>query len=212
MQIILSRHGNTFKSTDIPVWAGLTEDFPLVKKGREQARICAEAIRASGIEIADFYVGTLKRHKDYAGIIIEELGLNKTPIIDERLNEIYYGKWSGLSNHEIVEKHSAAELEGWNKKSIWPVEAEWGSSEAEVVQKAQDFAAEITQKYTKDEIVLVVSSNGVLRYFLRNIDGLFEKKIEDGTFKMRTGYLSKFEVEENNWTLKFWNHPPEILV
>lgn len=212
MEIILSRHGNTFKDTDIPVWAGLTEDFPLVKKGKNQAKICAKAILKSGIKITDFYVGTLKRHQEYAEIIMNELSIDKKPIVDERLNEIYYGKWSGLSNYEIIEKHNVKELEEWNKKSIWPVDAQWGESEKSFIERINNFSTEIAKKYTEKDTILVVSSNGVLRYFLKNIDNLFEKKIDDGTFKMRTGYISRMNVTKNNWSLKFWNHPPDILL
>ena len=123
MQLILSRHGNTFAPEDKSVWAGTSNDLPLVQKGLEQAETLAAALIANQIRPKTIYCSPLQRTKIYAQIVIDRLKLSYKPIVDQRLNEIDYGDWTGLTNEEVAAKFGQEDLELWTKHSLWQKQA-----------------------------------------------------------------------------------------
>ena len=114
----------------------------------------------------------------------------------------------GLTNQQVVEKFGAEEFENWEKFYKWPEHSGWGKSEAVVRAEALDFAADLLRKHKQNENVLVVSSNGKLRYFLHLIPGEYEKKVRDGTIKIKTGNVCGLAFEDA-WRVKYWNRRPD---
>src|SRR5689334_17941090 len=102
MNLILSRHGNTFGPNDPVVWAGLTNDLPLVEAGIAQAERLGRVLQIQKIRPVAVYCSSLQRTSKYASIIIERAELRLKPIVDKRLDEIDYGAWTGLTNSEII--------------------------------------------------------------------------------------------------------------
>src|SRR4051812_27218223 len=93
MDLILSRHGNTFAPGQEAVWTGASNDLPLVEKGWQQADKLAHALMARTISLAAVYCGPLKRTRDYAVRVIEKVKFPGSEVVDPRLNEIDYGDW-----------------------------------------------------------------------------------------------------------------------
>jgi probable phosphoglycerate mutase len=211
MKLLLARHGNTFAPGQKVVWTGGNYDIPLVEKGRQQAKTLAAALAERNIVPADIYCGSLKRTCEHAEIIALFLKLQKPPIIDDRLNEIDYGNWTGLSSEEIEKKYGKDELNAWNTNSIWPKNAGWSGTEQATINEIIQFTNEITPKYDESETVLVVSSNGKLRYFLKLIPEEFEKRINNQTFKVKTGNVCSIIFRENLFRLEFWNESSDTL-
>lgn len=211
MNVILSRHGNTFGPGDPVVWAGSRNDLPLVEKGFAQAIACARALKLMGKPLQAIYCGPLLRTRDYAETILKELGLPLKPIVDTRLTELDYGDWTGLTQAEVLSQFGENAVKGWEERSEWPQPSQgaWGGSEASVRADVESFARELTQRHQDDDLVLVVSSNGRLRYFLTLVEGEFSQRIAARDFKMKTGSVGKLVYGEGRWQLRYWNREPQ---
>lgn len=207
MRLILARHGNTFAPGDKVVWAGSTNDLKLVESGLKQAHVAADYLIQEKITPKAIYCSPLQRTKKFAEIIIERLQLNCQPIVDERLNEIDYGEWTGRSDQEIIDQFGADELKQWSEFSLWPKKGSWGSSESAVKSDIQSFASEL-QKYSANDTIIVVSSNGRLRYFLTLLGDEFEKRRQNNTLKVKTGHLCELQSSNGTFELKYWDKNP----
>lgn len=212
MKIILSRHGNTFSATDPVVWVGATQDFPLVDSGILQAQCLAQALQKADIHPKAVYCGPLKRTRDYAAMVLEQIHSAKKPIVDPRLNEIDYGNWAGLTNTQIQEIDEGEELSAWENLSAWPKFAGWSGSPMHMIKEIREFSKDLTKKYDATDTILVISSNGRLRYFLKLIPGLFEQHVQSKTFKVATGNICLLSYENRKWQMQFWNKKPEYLL
>jgi probable phosphoglycerate mutase len=211
MELLLARHGNTFGPGDPVVWAGTTNDLPLVEKGVEQAHRLADALKKKGIKPAAIYCGPLQRTKHYAQILVDDLKLPFSPTVDSRLNEIDYGEWTGLSNEEVIARFGEAELKKWDEHCQWPDQGNWGGSPQEVEERVQSFVADLKNKHHPSDTVVIVSSNGKLRYFLKLDAKEFENRIRAGTFKVKTGNICKVVINGDHYTIPYWNEPPATL-
>lgn len=212
MDIILARHGNTFAPGDKVVWAGRNEDFPLVEKGIQQAEDLAGVLLKLQVQPQAVFCGPLKRTRTSAEIIINSMKLELIPVIDDRLNEIDYGDWGGLSSEEVISRFGEQELNDWNAHSIWPLQAKWGSSFEETAAAVKSFSSDLQSAFDAEDAVLVVTSNGVLRFFLRLIQGEFEKRSANGSFKVKTGNVCRIICQPHGYVLEFWNKAPADLL
>lgn len=210
MNLLLARHGNTFAPQDPVVWVGAKNDLPLVDTGRAQAKHLGRVLASSDITLPAIYSAPLRRTLEYAEII-QSLLQNKPEIVtDPRLTEIDYGLWTGLSNAQIQSKYGSAELELWERKSLWPKNAGWNPSEEVIFQGITALCQELKTKTSPSQSPLIVSSNGILRYFLKLNVLEWSKRCEDASFKVKTGNLCHLVLNEDSAQVKFWNHTPEV--
>ncbi|MFU8797207.1 MAG: histidine phosphatase family protein [Gammaproteobacteria bacterium] len=214
MRLILSRHGNTFNPGEPAVCVGAKNDLPLVDKGREQAQQLAGYLKKSQIIPAAIYCSPLQRTIEYGKIVSDTIQRGAAhisslrPTIEPCLNELDYGDWTGLTSQEIIVRFGQGEFEHWEKNSVWPTTGNWGSSEKTITQEIQSFVTDLTKKYSLDDTLLIISSNGRLRYFLKLIPGEFERHTQDGTFKVATGNICGMTSKNNYWSLDFWDIIP----
>lgn len=204
MKLILCRHGNTFSKGDKVVWTG-HNDLPLVEEGRAQANRCADYLKSECLTPSAVYCSSLSRTKEFAEIIVQQLGLDISPQVDPRLDEVDYGDWTGLSDDEVVAKFGDRGLMGWRDHGVWPTEGNWGSTEAEVIDKVHSFLASLKGQPAP----LVVSSNGILRYFLTVIPGELDRRFELGSFKVKTGNVCILEKVSDSFEVLEWNKQPQ---
>jgi broad specificity phosphatase PhoE len=205
MRLLLARHGNTFAPGEPVVRAGLHNDLPLVESGRAQAAALGVWLRGQGIAPVKVYSGVLRRQLDYVRAALAAAELDVPVTVDERLNEIDYGDWTGLSNEEIIDRFGQEDFDRWEVRSQWPQTGNWAGSAEGVKHNLRAFAADAARGVVADEAVLVVSSNGILRYFLSLVPGAWEAAVGDGSFKMGTGHISQLSRREVGWRLDFWN-------
>jgi broad specificity phosphatase PhoE len=206
VKLILSRHGNTFGPNDPVVWVGAKNDLPLVESGRTQASALASAILEAGTKLEAIVAAPLQRTKEYAEIVRGKVAPALSLETDPRLSEIDYGLWTGLGSAEILSRYGKAGLTEWEQESRWPKDAQWHPSEEEVAQNIHSFCVELQQKSRSENPILVVTSNGVLRYFLKLSPPDWEQRLKSQTFKVRTGnicgmYFKKESVEVNFWDI-----------
>ena len=197
-RILLARHGNTFGPGDTPVWVGAKEDLPLVESGEVQARALGGALADAGIIPSRIICGPLKRTRRAAEIVGALTGCSGTEMIDERLKEIDYGSWGGKSNDEIIAEFGQEALDCWDKHHRRPPGADW--SPAEDVLEANALAA--MRQAAKEDLTLVITSNGVLRYMYAALTG------PEASAKVKTGHICAVQFEGDAGERLFWNEKP----
>lgn len=205
MRLILARHGNTFGPGETPVWVGAREDLPLTEKGRVQSVQFGLALKEAGIVPARIIAGPLQRTANGAQLAAAECGFVGEVEIDPRLREIDYGSWGGRSDEEIAAQWGSQAIEDWRERSIVPEGAGWSPTPQRIAGNAQDILADIAAMAAPADTVLLISSNGILRYFHALLGG---DAARPELAKMRTGHWSAATTSGAGWTLHAWNLPP----
>ena len=206
IELLLVRHGNTFGPGDRVSWVGRGEDLPLVESGRAPASALGATLKAAGWSPTAAGSGALARQTEHLAIAT---GGAPAPRVDERLDEVDYGAWGGLTTAEIEERFGAESVADWNERSEVPTGAGWPEDRRDLEARARAFAAEVASG-ALGERVLACSSNGLLRWFLGLMDGALARAIAEGGFKVRTGHYGMlvFEPADGRWRLAAWNAPP----
>jgi len=211
MLLILARHGNTFEAGEKPVWVGARTDLPLTAKGREQAAALGEALKLFAPRIRRIAAGPLARTREHAEIAATIAGLSVPVDIDDRLREIDYGDWEGKSSDEIEAAGGAEQLEAWNARGQWPISAGWLPCTYAIDARASALAGDAARDAAEDDVALFVTSNGVLRYFLKLVPGAFEDAAADSGLKVATGHVCALRLVGENWRAVLWNAKPAEL-
>ena len=208
MKLILARHGNTFGPGDTPVWVGAKEDLSLVEKGLDQAREMAAALERNNLNPTRIIAGPLKRTRQGAALIAEITGFQGEIEIDERLTEIDYGSWGGKSDAEIAETYGQTAIDDWRDHSVRPARADWSPDEATLRQNAISVLNEIREQAGEQDVVLVLTSNGILRFYHQS---LYERDQTPPPGKVKTGHLCLADRTDDGFQPLGWNLAPGEL-
>ncbi|HVT63337.1 MAG TPA: histidine phosphatase family protein [Legionellaceae bacterium] len=212
MKLILARHGNTFRPEETAYYVGSQHDLPLVAFGRTQAELIGQYLSTLTRPIVAVYTGPLQRMQMTARIALNTLSYPIEIMTDTRLNELDYGLWSGLTSEEVRTRFGDDNYDRWERQSLWPKECAWGESEAEVSARIAAFAQDLVHCHAKDDHIVIVASNGCLRYFLKLIPHAFEQQIAKKQLKIGTGHLCQIEYHQDKWQLNYWNQAPQNLI
>ena len=209
MDIIFGRHGNTFGPEDKVVWVGRETNLPLVDKGWSQARAFGSALLRINMVPDRVFAASLRRTRDFAEAMGEVQMRWKKPVIDPRLDEVDYGAWAGKTNDEIAAMPGgAAAAEAWSRHDVFPADAGWGSSEAEIFGNIESFSGEVIETAGPKEKLLVISSNGILRFFPRLMGAT---NLDQPSYVMKTGHAGLISGEPGAFRVRFWNLSAEAL-
>jgi probable phosphoglycerate mutase len=208
MLLLACRHGNTFAAAEKAVWIGRNEDLPLTEKGEQQARDLARAVGSVQLLPHVIVAAPLKRTSRFAAILAETLGLGSPVVTDERLTELDYGSWSGLTSEEIRAHGGQEELDAWESRGEWPTRAGWSQTEAEVQGQLLSFLDELVIRYGSNAVVALVTSSGRLRMLLKLVPPVLEKQIEAGTLKVATGHACLLSRRADALVVLGWNLNP----
>lgn len=212
MNLLLSRHGNTFDPGETSVWTGSANDLPLVAQGLKQAERLAQALATQHLKPVAIYCSPLQRTRVYAQVVVDRLGLSLTPEVDPRLNEIDYGEWTGLTNAQVRERFGEQALRDWDERCMWPTVGHWGGSETQALADVASFVKDLESRHASQDLVVVVTSNGRLRYFLKLVPSEFDTRVRSGTFKVRTGSICRLTREADGaLRVPYWNQDPLAL-
>jgi broad specificity phosphatase PhoE len=160
--IYLVRHGQTEGNANHRM-QGCRADTPLTSFGREQARYVGEILKRllRSSNTPRLVSSPLGRAVETTAIILETLGLPPTAYeIDDRLREIDYGAWTGLTQAEVRQKYQAQ----WEARAAdpWNVPPSNGESYAEVGARAIEWLR------SQDRDVIAVA-HGVFGRVLRGV-------------------------------------------
>ena len=206
--LIIARHGNTFEAHETPRIVGAHEDLALTQKGEEQAQAVGDAIKESGIVLKTIVSGPLIRTRRFAEIIAERIEFAGGVQIDERLRELDFGAWSGLSDDDVAARFGQAALDDWRKHGRPHAAAHWAPGEDEIRSNLQSLAAELAS----GEPALCVTSNGILRYAMELDPAAFTDQGKDGGFRVKTGRVCAFRRDAGQLRLIFWDLAPDAAL
>jgi len=212
MKLLLARHGNTFSPEMTPVFVGSREDMPLVAEGYRQAERFAELIKLQQSKISAVFCGPLKRTRQFAETVISTLQLDLKVEIDDRLDELDYGDWSGKTNGEVEAMFGESALAAWNDDAVWPSDCNWQPSSEEVVRQVTSFVDDLQLRHLAHETILSVTSNGRLRYFLKLVPGAFEEKAQQKKLKVAPGNACQLDFADGKASLVAWNQSPQMVL
>jgi len=211
MLLLLARHGNTFNKGDKVVWVGARTDLPLTAKGREQAQALGQALMPFAPQIKRVISGPLLRTREHAGIATDKAGLKASIEIDQRLREIDYGGWEAKSSEEIQAMGGGDELDAWNKTGEWPHSPGWAPPAETIAANAAELAGECAAALGEGDAALLVTSNGILKFFLKLVPGAFEDMAARGALKVATGHCCALRHSARGWEVVFWDREPAQL-
>ncbi len=166
--IYLVRHGETEWNRAGRMQGHL--DAPLTARGEAQARAVGETLRELGVERFDMVSSPLGRTRATAAIIASALGRDPEAIpTDERLMEMTWGDWDGLTLAEIETRDPGA----WARRKAdhWDFSPPGGGeSYTKVALRVADWLAGLDPERS----LIVVSHGGVGRVARGLYGGLTE--------------------------------------
>lgn len=209
MLLLLVRHGNTFNTDETPTYVGARTDLPLTITGQDQAEAWAKAMDAAGLLPARVLCSTLQRTIKHMEPMTRKLGMRAAEP-DKRLNEMDYGTWENKSNDEVDAMYgSDAVRKAWDKEGKRPDDAGFLPSEMDLAKNIAGLVAELQANHDDDKIVVICSSNGIIRYFLKLVPGAYESAMKNNALKVGTGSVSAIDLpREGKAKVLFWNKKP----
>lgn len=204
--VILCRHGNTFAKGDKVVMIGAGEDLPLTEEGLAQGDALGQTIAQAAVPVSRVIAGPLKRTMQFAQRIISQAAPGLVCATDERLKELDYGAWSGLTDGEIVERFGSEPLRAWREDAAWPAGAGFSPAEDVVVGQCESLLDELK---VSGGVSVVVTSNGRLRQFGK----LLGQRGGTGSAPaaVSTGAACVLRWSGSEWKVLAWNAKPPAL-
>lgn len=183
MRIILVRHGET-EANHKGIYSGWT-NYDLTTKGKKQAEKLGKILKNENID--DIFVSPLKRVKDTAQVIANEL--DKDINIIESLKELGFGIFEGKTNKELQTEYKE-DYDKWVNDYI-----NYKIPEGESLQELYDRVDEFLKTLTNtDKTYLVVTHGGVIRTIITILLNMDLEKMWN--FKTSPGSL--IEIEYND--------------
>lgn len=169
-RIYLVRHGAT-QLTEEDRFAG-SSDIALSEVGLSQVSSLAERLKDDTLDA--IYTSPLVRTRQTAGILAAPHCL--TPIADECLREIDYGRWEGLWRAE-VERDFGEEYAIW-QEDPFTIAPQGGESGLNVLNRILPFVRRIVETH-RHRSVLVVSHKGTNRLLVSSLLGFDMRSYRD---------------------------------
>lgn len=161
--LILVRHGETAWNLE-QRYQG-QEDSPLSELGMEQARRVGEFL--SRRKISAVYCSDLGRAVLTAQCIADYHNL--VPILDQRLREMSFGAWEGLTRGEVVEQYPELYHARQRDNAAHPVPG--GEAPEDVVKRVRSCLDDLVVEH-RGETIVVVSHGAALRMTLASLLGI----------------------------------------
>ena len=176
-------------------------------RDRERGTNIGKYLKMRTLIPAVVFAAPLKRTTETARLAIAALDKDIPLVADSRFTEIDYGPDEGKPETEVVARIGQEAMDAWEREAIVP--AGWNVSVDAIIKAWKDFAAEVERDY-KGKTVMVVSSNGIIR-FAPHLTGNFKKFSEEFDIKVGTGGVCILEKEDGDayWTVKEWGIKPK---
>lgn len=174
MRFLLIRHGETVWNTQ-GRYQGNT-DIQLSELGRKQAALLAERLQT--VQIDHIYASPLSRAYDTAMETAKLKGMEVT--VDERLRELDFGVWDGLTRDELAEKFGDSYKDYRKEPFHYPFPGEGSLNHAKF--RVGMAIEEIKEKYyNTDQTVAVFAHGGILKlaiFHLLDLSSRYYRNIE----------------------------------
>lgn len=161
--IIFVRHGETAWNVELRYQG--QGDSPLSEQGVAQAKRVGDFL--SRRKIAAVYTSDLGRAVFTAETIAQHHGLK--PIADQRLREMTFGVWEGLTRAEVLERYADLYYARLEDSSAHPVPG--GEQPEDVVKRLLSCLDDLVHRHDGETIV-IVSHGAALRLTLAALLGI----------------------------------------
>ncbi|OLA79263.1 MAG: phosphoglycerate mutase [Azospirillum sp. 47_25] len=202
-RLIIARHGNTFTKDQTPTRVGGRTDLPLVES--ERGRNIGKYLKLKDMLPDVVFAAPLKRTMETARLAVAEMGLPLEVQAEDCFREVDYGPDENKPEEEVIARVGEDAIKLWNERAIVP--DGWKVDVPALIRTWENWAEKVASAY-KDKTVMIVSSNGVIR-FAPYITGDFETFAKEHDIKVGTGSVCLFEKEEGApWRCTGWNIKP----
>ncbi len=157
--LLLARHGNTFDKGDVILRVGGRTDLSLTEEILGTS--LGLYLKRENLLPATVFAAPLIRTIQTAEQAVSAMGTGQDIIKDDRLIEIDYGPDEGKPEEEVVARLGKDALEKWNKDATVP--DGWKVDPQTIIDMWHQISKETYEKY-KGKCVLIVTSNGILRF------------------------------------------------
>ena len=173
MNLIFMRHGEATDNikkliSDKEIyWSILTE------KGIKTVK---ESVELLPNNIDTMYISPFPRTIQTANYVFEKYPIINT-IIDDRIREIYYGKYSHQKNNKELDEIRRKQISG----NYFIRFGEYGENKYDIEKRLTEFLIDIYSNNDKDSTILIVSHGSIISY-MKRILKVPSKHIEKGNF------------------------------
>jgi len=204
-RIIIARHGNTFTKDQTPTRVGGRTDLPLVEE--ERGTLVGQYLADKGWIPDKVWAAPLKRTMKTAELAVKAMGLDCQIEKDDSFREIDYGPDENKTEDAVIARIGQEAIDKWNAEAIVP--DGWKVDVQGTINAWMKLGDKVFAEY-KNKNVLVVSSNGVIR-FAPYLTGDFAAFSQKYNIKVGTGCVCVFEKEDGdkNWRCVEWNVKPK---
>ena len=114
MKLVLLRHGES-EWNKLNLFTGWM-DVDLSEKGREEAKLAGQTLKAEGYDFDICFTSYLKRAIHTLNITLDEMDRAWLPVVKSwKLNERHYGALQGLNKAETAEKYGEEQVKIWRR-------------------------------------------------------------------------------------------------
>ena len=172
-KVYLFRHGQTFYNKN-KIFTGFI-DSKLTPKGIKQAKTIAKKLKNKKFEIA--IQTKLSRSKDTLKQVLKFHPECKIILTDNRMIERSYGKLSGKSHKETIEKYGQEQFDKWHRG--FNAKLPSGESFADVEKRVKKFTTDLKKLAKKHKTNIAISAHGnSIRLFRKVLEKLSIKETE----------------------------------
>lgn len=195
-KLVLVRHGQSQWNLEnrFTGWV----DIPLTEEGRLEARRAGRSLK--GMTFTKAFTSKLQRAQETLRIILEEMGREDIPIIeDEALNERHYGDLQGLNKAETAKKFGEAQVHIWRRSyDIAPPHGE--SLKDTAARTLPFFNAHMMPVVKSGQNVLVAAHGNSLRAIVMELDHLTKEQVLN--LNIATGVPIIYEMDSSGRVLE----------
>lgn len=175
MNLIFMRHGEA--SNNVKEYLSDKEIYwsLLTRKGQNEVK---ESIKSLPPKLDKIYTSPLPRTIQTTHFVYEKYK-NTEIIIENRLREIGYGKYSGQQNNEELDNIRKKQIEG----DYFTRFGDYGENKLEIENRLSSFLAELSKNNAANSTILIISHGSVTSYMKRIL-------------KIKTPHLKTGKIEE----------------
>jgi len=196
--IFIVRHGET--DWNIIERLQGRRDSPLTLRGREQARLVGVALAAELTGAESYMVYASPQGRVQATLELAQAGFASPParyVEDQRLVEITYGDWDGMSRAEIEAAHPG--MQAYRLRHHWSFVPPRGESYAMVAARVRPVLDDILAE-ARRQIVLVFTHGAVGRVLRGHYGRMPWRQVvrleepQDAFYRLWRGQIEKIEA------------------
>ncbi len=172
VKIFIARHGeSTHNVAEVPYFAGgsLEQDAPLTEQGIESARKVAEKLKAEGVDI--LVCSDLKRSRQTAEVIAQELGYPVEIVELAGLREVHVGELTGKTREQVTTEGSEAAkraLELFISGDIRKIDFPGGDSYESACQRVKESLDRIIKEHG-DKAKIAIVGHGNINHIILSL-------------------------------------------